>query len=186
MDYEEILLETTDKMEKCVEHFTHEMRGVRSGRASPGLVEGIKVNYYGAQTPLGQMAQISVPEPRQLAIKPFDASQIQEVSKAIQASGLGINPSVDGKIIRLIMPPLSEEQRKKLVGLVKEKAEASKVSIRAVRRDSNKHGDTSFKDRVLTEDDLKNLKDEIQEQTKDHEQRVDEILKKKIDELMTV
>ncbi|HEX5136437.1 MAG TPA: ribosome recycling factor [Planctomycetota bacterium] len=186
MDYEEILLETADKMEKCVEHFTHEMKGVRSGRASPGLVEGIRVNYYGAQTPLGQMAQISVPEPRQLAIKPFDATQIQEVSKAIQASGLGINPSVDGKIIRLTMPPLSEEQRKKLVGLVKEKAEQAKVAIRAVRRDSNKHGDESLKSRVLTEDDLKNLKDEVQESTKEHETKVDEILKKKIDELMTV
>jgi ribosome recycling factor len=186
MDYEEIVLETADKMEKCVEHFTHEMKGVRSGRASPGLVEGIRVSYYGTQTPLGQMAQISVPEPRQLAIKPFDASQIQEVSKAIQASGLGINPAVDGKIIRLTMPPLSEEQRKKLVGLVKEKAEASKVAIRAVRRDSNKHGDESLKNRVLTEDDLKNLKDEIQEATKEHEGKVDEILRKKIDELMTV
>ncbi len=186
MDYEEIVLETADKMEKCVEHFTHEMKGVRSGRASPGLVEGIRVNYYGAQTPIGQMAQISVPEPRQLAIKPFDASQIQEVSKAIQASGLGINPAVDGKIIRLTMPPLSEEQRKKLVGLVKEKAEQSKVAIRAVRRDSNKHGDEALKNRVLTEDDLKNLKEEIQETTKEHESKVDEVLKKKIDELMTV
>lgn len=186
MEYDDIVLETDEKMQKCVEHFTHEMKGVRSGRASPGLVEGIKVSYYGTQTPIGQMAQISIPEPRQIAIKPFDASQIQEVSKAIQASGLGINPSVDGKIIRLTMPPLSEEQRKKLVGLVKEKAEASKVSIRAVRRDSNKHGDEALKDRVLTEDDHKKLKDEIQEQTKAHELKIDEILKKKIDELMTV
>ena len=186
MDYDEIVLETDEKMQKCVEHFTHEMKGVRSGRASPGLVEGIKVSYYGTQTPIGQMAQISIPEPRQIAIKPFDASQIQEVAKAIQASGLGINPSVDGKIIRLTMPPLSEEQRKKLVALVKDKAEASKVSIRAVRRDGNKQADESLKDRVLTEDDHKKLKDEIQEQTKEHEKKIDEILKKKIDELMTV
>lgn len=186
MDYEEIVLETTEKMEKCVEHFTHEMRGVRSGRASPGLVEGIKVSYYGTQTPIGQMAQISVPEPRQLAIKPFDASQIQEVSKAIQASGLGINPSVEAKILRLNMPPLSEEQRKKLVALVKDKAEQAKVAVRAVRRDSNKHGDQSLKDRVLTEDDHKKLKDEVQEQTKEHESKIDDVLKKKIDELMTV
>jgi ribosome recycling factor len=186
MDYDEIVLESDEKMGKCIEHFTHEMKGVRSGRASPGLVEGIKVNYYGTQTPLGQMAQISVPEPRQLAIKPFDASQIQEVAKAIQASGLGVNPAVDGKIVRLTMPPLSEEQRKKLVALVKEKAEASKVSVRAVRRDGNKHADEALRDRVLTEDDHKKLKDEIQEQTKDHEKKIDEVLKKKIDELMTV
>jgi ribosome recycling factor len=186
MDYETIVLETGEKMGQCVEHLTREFKGVRSGRASPGLVEGIKVNYYGTQTPIGQMAQISVPEPRQLAIKPFDASQIQEVAKAIQASGLGINPSVDGKIIRLIMPPLSEEQRKKLVALVKDKAEAAKVSIRAVRRDSNKHAEQANKDRVLTEDDLDRLKEEIQKETKSNEDQVDGLLKKKIEELMTV
>jgi ribosome recycling factor len=186
MDYDTIVLEASEKMESCVTHFAHELKGVRSGRASPGLVEGIRVNYYGAPTPLGQMAQISVPEPRQLAIKPFDASQVQEVAKAIQASGLGINPSVDGKLVRLNMPPLSEEQRKKLVGLVKEKGEQAKVSIRAVRRDANKHADQALKDRVLTEDDLTRLKDEVQEQTKDHEKKIDDLLKKKIDELMTV
>jgi len=186
MDYEEILLDTVEKMGNCVDHFSHELRGVRSGRASPGLVEGIKVNYYGAPTPIGQMAQISVPEPRQLVIKPFDASQVQEVAKAIQASGLGINPTVEAKILRLNMPPLSEEQRKKLVALVKEKAEAAKVSIRNVRRDGNKLVDQGLKDRALTEDDVTRLKDEIQEETKKHEQQVDGVLKKKIDELMTV
>jgi ribosome recycling factor len=186
MDRDEIVLETEEKMGQCVTHFTHELKGVRSGRASPGLVEGIRVNYYGTQTPIGQMAQISVPEPRQLAIKPFDASQVQEVAKAIQASGLGINPSVDGKIVRLTMPPLSEEQRKKLVALVKEKAEQSKVSVRAARRDGNKHADDALKDRELTEDDHRKLKDEIQELTKDYEKKIDELLKKKIDELMTV
>jgi len=186
MDYETTLLETVEKMGHCVDHFTHELRGVRSGRASPGLVDGIKVNYYGSPTPIGQMAQISVPEPRMLVIKPFDQSQVQEVAKAIQASDLGINPSVDGKLIRLSMPPLSEEQRKKLVGLVKEKAEAAKVAIRNVRRDGNKAADQMQKDRVLTQDDQTKLKDEIQEQTREHEKTVDDILKKKVDELMTV
>ncbi|MHC4134359.1 MAG: ribosome recycling factor [Planctomycetota bacterium] len=186
MDYDTILLETIEKMGHCVEHFSGELRGVRTGRASPGLVEGIKVDYYGALTPLGQMAQISVPEPRLLVVKPFDASQVQEVAKAIQASDLGINPAVDGKIIRLAIPPLSEERRKQLVGLVKEKAEAAKVAIRNVRRDANKHADAAQKDKTLTEDDLSDLKDEIQEQTKDHEGQVDKTLNGRIEELMNV
>jgi ribosome recycling factor len=186
MDYDTILLENIEKMGHCVEHFSSELRGVRSGRASPGLVDGIKVDYYGALTPLGQMAQISVPEPRLLVVKPFDASQVSEVAKAIQASDLGINPAVDGKIIRLSIPPLSEERRKQLVGLVKEKAEAAKVAIRNVRRDANKHGEAAQKDKTLTEDDLTKLKDEIQEQTREHEGQVDKILNARIEELMTV
>ncbi|MHC4971423.1 MAG: ribosome recycling factor [Planctomycetota bacterium] len=186
MDYDTILLEAIEKMSHCVEHFSGELRGVRTGRASPGLVEGIKVDYYGALTPLGQMAQISVPEPRLLVVKPFDASQIQEVAKAIQASDLGINPNITGKIIHLAIPPLSEERRKQLVGLVKEKAEAAKVAIRNVRRDANKHAEAAQKDKTLTEDNLSDLKDEIQEQTKDHEGQIDKVLNARIEELMTV
>lgn len=186
MDYETILLEASEKMDQCVEHFQGELRGVRSGRASPGLVEGIKVDYYGTQTPLGQMAQISVPEPRLIVIKPFDASQVQEVAKAIQASDLGVNPAVDGKLIRINLPPLSEERRKQLVGLVKEKAEAARVSVRNVRRDANKQADQAQKDGDLTEDDLRKLKEEIQEQTKEHEGKIDKVLESKIEELMAV
>jgi ribosome recycling factor len=182
MDYETIILETVEKMGQCVDHFHGELRGVRSGRASPGLVDGIKVDYYGSPTPLGQMSQISVPEARLIVIKPFDASQVQEVAKAIQASDLGVNPSIDGKLIRLNLPPLSEERRKKLVSLVKEKAEAAKISV----RDANKHADTSQRDSDLTEDELRKLKEEIQEQTKEHETKIDEILKGKVDELMAV
>ena len=186
MDYDTILLESLEKMGHCVEHFSGELRGVRTGRASPGLVDGIKVDYYGALTPLGQMAQISVPEPRLLVVKPFDASQVQEVAKAIQASDLGINPAVDGKIIRLSILPLSEERRKQLVGLVKERAEAAKIAVRNVRRDGNKHAEAAQKDKTITEDDLSNLKDEIQDQTKDHEGQIDKVLNARIQELMTV
>ena len=186
MDYDTIVLETSEKMDQCVTHLTGEMRGLRTGRATPGLVDSIKVDYYGSATPLSQLAQVSVPEPRQIVIKPFDASQIAEVAKAIQASDLGINPNVDGKILRLNIPPLSEERRKKLVALVKEKGEAAKVSIRNVRRDGNKHADTSKKDGDLTEDDLKKLKDEIQDLTKQHEAKVDEMLDAKVKELMEV
>ncbi len=186
MDYDTTLLEAEEKMEKGVEHFGQELRGVRSGRATPGLVDHIKVDYYGAQTPLGQMSQISIPEPRLIVIKPFDASQTQEVAKAIQTSDLGINPAVDGKIIRLKMPPLSEERRKKLVGLVKEKAETAKVTVRNVRRDANKVADASEKDGKLSEDDLHKLKDEIQKLTKTHEDKVDATLAQKVEELMAV
>jgi len=186
MDYETIILECAEKMGACVDHFAGELRGVRSGRATPGLVDSIRVDYYGSPTPLGQMAQISVPEARMIVIKPFDASQIPEVAKAIQSSDLGINPNVDGKILRLNVPPLSEERRKKLVALVKEKGEAAKVAIRNVRRDANKNADAGRKDGDLTEDDVKGLKDEIQEQTKEHETKVDDLLKAKVDELMEV
>ena len=186
MDYEAVILEVVEKMEQCVDHFHGELRGVRSGRATPGLVDGIKIDYYGSSTPLGQMAQISIPEPRMIVIKPFDASQIQEVAKAIQSSDLGVMPNVDGKIIRINLPPLSEERRKKLVGLVKEKGEAAKVAVRNVRRDGNKQADQASKGGDLTEDDAHKLKEEIQEETKKHEARVDEILKAKVDELMAV
>lgn len=186
MDSETILLETEEKMDKAVEHYGLELRGVRSGRATPGLVDSIKVSYYGAVTPIGQLAQISIPEPRLIVIKPYDASQIQEVAKAIQASDLGVNPNVDGKLIRLNLPPLSEERRKKLVALVKEKAEAAKVSVRNVRRDANKHGEQADKDGDITEDEHRKLKDDIQELTKGHEEKIDSVLKQKIDELMAV
>lgn len=186
MDYETIILETAEKMGLCVDHFTHELRGMRTGRASPGLVDSIKVEYYGSPTPLGNMAQISVPEPRMIVIKPFDASQVKEVAKAIQASDLGINPNVEGKILRLNIPPLSEERRKKMVALVKEKAEAARIAVRNVRRDANKQAEQAKKDADVTEDDLKKLRDEIQDQTKEHETRIDTILKAKVDELLTV
>jgi len=186
MDYETIILEAAEKMGQCVDHFSHELRGMRTGRASPGLVDSIKVDYYGSPTPLGNMAQISVPEARMIVIKPFDASQVKEVAKAIQASDLGINPNVEGKILRLTIPPLSEERRKKLVALVKEKAEAARIAVRNVRRDANKQADQAKKDGDVTEDDLKKLRDEIQDQTKEHEGRIDRVLKEKVAELLTV
>ena len=123
---------------------------------------------------------------REILEQPFDASQIQEVAKAIQASDLGVNPAVDGKIIRLNLPPLSEERRKQLVGLVKEKAETARVSVRGVRRDANKHAEQARKDGDLTDDEAHKLKEEIQEQTKDHEAKIDKILDAKVQELMAV
>ncbi|HBP16525.1 MAG TPA: ribosome recycling factor, partial [Planctomycetes bacterium] len=130
---DEVLLDTEERMEKCVEHLSDDYRGIKSGRATPGLVEGIRVEYYGSPTPLKQLANIGAPEPALLVIKPFDPSAISEIEKAIQKSDIGITPMTDGKIIRLPVPSLSEEQRKKYVKLAKDKAEAQRVAIRNVR-----------------------------------------------------
>ncbi len=184
--YDDILLETEDKMEKAVGHVVSEFNGIRTGRATPALVEGIHVDYYGAPTPLRQLSTISIPEPRLIVLKPFDPGSIKEVEKAIQKSALGITPASDGKIIRLVLPPLSEEQRKKLVGRCKELAEAARVSIRNIRRDGNKAGDGAHGDGALTEDQQAKLKDEVQALTKTYEGKVDEALEKKTKEILEV
>jgi ribosome recycling factor len=184
MGSEETLFETEEKMEGAVTHLAQELRGLRSGRASPHLVDGLKISYYGTLTPLGQMAQIGCPEPRLIVIKPFDASQIPEVEKAIRTSNLGLNPQSDGKVVRLVIPPLSEERRKQLVKHVKDLGETANVAIRNVRRDGNKAGDASFNDREMTEDQLADLKDKIQELTKTYEGKVKDLVDKKSQELM--
>ena len=138
-----ILSETTKKMAATVEHLVGELRGLRSGRASPALVENIKVDYYGAPTPISQIGQIQIPEPRQILVKPFDPSVLAAMEKAIQASSLGVHPQSDGKVLRLTIPMLSEDQRKKLVGRIKEMREETRVSLRNVRRDSNKKADAA-------------------------------------------
>jgi ribosome recycling factor len=169
------------KMKASVEHLTGEFRGLRSGRATPALVENIKVDYYGSPTPIGQLGQIQVPEPRQLAIKPYDQGALKEIEKAIQASNLGINPQNDGKIIRLTVPMLSEDQRKKLVGRLKEMAEQAKVALRNTRRDANKHLDDS---KDLTDDQVTKSKDSVQNLLKTHESEVDKLLATKTKEIM--
>ena len=184
MAYDEILNEAKSSMGKAVAFLEQEIQGLRSGRATPALVDNIKVDYYGSPTPLKQLATISVPEPRSLAIKPFDVSAIKEIEKAIQVSDLGINPQSDGKLIRITVPMPSEDQRKKLVGRLKDMAEAARVSVRNVRRDCNKRVDQAKSGGDLTEDDVKSLKDDIQGETKKSETRVDEIFKTKSAEIM--
>lgn len=186
MDSDEILLDAEERMEKCVEHLSNDYRGIKSGRASPGLVEGIKVEYYGSPTPLKQLALISAPEPALLVIKPFDASSCGDVEKAILKSDIGITPQSDGKLIRLPIPSLSEEQRKKYVKLAKDKAEAQRVAIRNVRRDANKAADGLKKDKSISEDDADKLKKEIDELTKSYTGKIDTRLDKKTKELMEV
>ena len=184
--YDDILLDTEDKMEKAVAHLSTEFNHIRTGRATPGLVDGIKVDYYGAPTPLKALASISIPEARLIVIKPFDPGSLKEIERAIQKSELGVTPMSDGKLVRLAMPALSEEQRKKLAARCKEMAEACRVSLRNVRRDSNKAADGALADADLTEDQEKKLKEEIQSLTKQYEGKVDESLEKKTKEIMEV
>ncbi|RMG15328.1 MAG: ribosome recycling factor [Planctomycetota bacterium] len=183
MDRDEVLLDVEMRMEKCVEHLSGDYRGIKSGRASPGLVEGLKVDYYGSPTPLKQIANIGAPEPALLVIKPFDPSACGDIEKAILKSDIGITPQSDGKLIRLPVPPLSEEQRKKYVKLAKEKAEAQKVAIRNVRRDGNKAID-ALKKEGLPEDEAERTKESIDKLTKTYVGKIDELLEKKTKELM--
>lgn len=186
MSFEEILMSAEERMEGAVSHFASELAGLRSGRASPALVDKLVVTAYGTQTPLGQLGQIGCPEPRQILIKPYDPSILKDIEKAIQASDLGLNPNSDGKVIRLNLPPLSEERRKQLAKHVKDNGEKTNISIRNVRRDANKEADQAQTDKELTIDDNKRLHDEIQELTKTYEGKVKELVEKKTSELMEV
>lgn len=171
-------------MTKAVEFLKNELKSVRTGRAAPGLVENLNVDYYGSPTPLKSLATIAVPEPAMIIIKPFDPACLKDVEKAIKTSELSLAPVLDGKMIRLNIPPLSEERRKQIVGQVKQLAEKSKVSIRNIRRDANKQLDEAQKDKTITEDDCQKGKINIDEITKKHIDQIDEILKSKSDEIM--
>jgi ribosome recycling factor len=184
MDYDTILLEAEEKMEKALEVLKEKYRGMRTGRANVGLVDGIRVDYYGSPTPLKQIANVSAPEADLLVIKPFDPSSLGEIEKAILKSDVGVHPANDGKIVRLKIPPLSQERRKQLASRAKETAEEARVAIRNIRRDANKHAEGLQKS--ISEDDLKRLKDEIQDLTKNFEGKVDQSLEGKTKELTTM
>ena len=146
------------------------LRGLRTGRATPALVDQIRVEYYGSPTPLKQLAQINTPDPQQIVIRPFDASVLKEIEKAIRASDLGLSPNNDGKMIRLTVPPMSGEQRQKMVTRIKKLGEEAKVAIRNVRRDANKHFDQAEKAKEMTEDDCERGKEQVQTLTKQYEE----------------
>jgi ribosome recycling factor len=186
MPYDDIVLEAEDKMEKAVNVLVEELRAVRTGRASIGLVDGIKVDYYGAPTAMKALASITVPEPRMIMVKPFDPGAIEGIVKAIQKSEVGLTPQSDGKIIRLAVPALSEERRKQMSKLVKEQGEKAKISIRNIRREANGAADAEEKDGTLSEDEQKKTKDEVDRLTKDYEARVQEQVDKKTKEVMEV
>lgn len=186
MDLDEILLDCEDKMDKAINYLEGELRGIRTGRASPALVEYVKVDYYGSPTDLRQLANITVPEPTQLLIKPFDASSTQNIVKAIQQAGLGLNPNAEGNQIRISLPPLSGDRRKQLMNSVKQMGEQAKIAVRNVRRDANKHIDQLQKSGDITEDDDRDAKDQVQEMTKKHEQKIEQMLDAKQKEIEEV
>lgn len=188
MDPDTILLQAEEAMSKAVEYLQHEMRGIRAGRASPAIVEFVKVDYYGAPTDLKSLAAVSVPEATQLLIKPFDASSVHAIKQAIEQAGLGLNPMVEDKQVRINIPALSRERRAQLVSQAKKMGEEQKVVMRNARRDANKHADTMLKDPSvkISEDEVKQLHDEIQEMLKKYEARAEEIIKAKTEEIQAV
>lgn len=184
MSVDEIMLDAEERMEKALGVLKNNLAGIRTGRATPGLLDSVKVTVYGSQTPLKQLASVGAPEPQQLVIRPFDPSTIKDIEKAIVASELGFAPQNDGRIIRINIPPLSTEVRKKLVARIKELSEESRVSIRNVRRDANKAIETAEKDKLISEDDRDKAKEEIQELTKKFENSVGELAKNREADVM--
>lgn len=176
----------TDKMKKSIAVFVKEMGSLRAGRATPQLLDRILVDYYGTATPIAQMANISVPEPRVLLIAPWDASTLKEIERAILKSDLGINPSNDGKAIRLVLPELTEERRRDLVKQVKKQAEECKVAVRSIRRDAVEQIKKQKKGGDLTEDDQKQGEAEVQKVTDAQIKEIDALLAEKEKELLRV
>ena len=169
MSADDILLDVEDRMEKAINNLKNQLGGIRTGRATPGLVDSLRVEVYGSPTPMKSLASVGVPEPQQIVIRPYDPSTIKDIEKAIIASDLGFNPQNDGRLIRINVPPLTTETRRKFVARIKELTEDAKVSIRNVRRDGNKAAEQGEKDGELTEDQLKQVKEDIQELTKKYE-----------------
>ena len=186
MDYDTILLDSEERMDKALVILKEKYRGMRTGRANPGLVDSLRVDYYGSPTPLKQIANVSAPEADQLLIKAFDPGALSEIEKAILKSDLGINPQNDGKILRLVLPPLSQERRQQLATFAKETAEETRIALRNIRRDSNRQADQLQKNKGASEDEHKDLKNEIQKLLKGHESKVDGLLKDKTGELTTM
>jgi len=188
MNPDQILKDAEDRMDKALDHLKSELRGIRTGRASTALVDFVKVDYYGSMTDLKALASISIHEATQILIKPFDVGAVQEIRKALEASDLGLNPQIDDKQIRINVPPLSTDRRKQLVGHAKKVAEDTKVALRNVRRDANKHADALKNDKAanISEDEVEQLKKEIQDVIKKHESTVETITADKSKEIMEV
>lgn len=184
MEIQEIIDDATLRMEKAIEVLKKNLSGIRTGRANPGLVDSLRVDVYGSPTPIKQVAQVGAPEPTQIMIRPYDTSIIKEIEKAIVASDLGFNPQSDGRVVRINIPPLSTDVRKKMVARIKELSEDAKISIRNVRRDGNKAAEQAEKDKVISEDQRDDIKDQIQEMTKKYEANVTDIAKAREEEVL--
>lgn len=181
-----LIEETKDRMAKSLQSLRRELASIRAGRANASLLDRISVDYYGAPTPVNQLAGISIPEARLLVIQPYDKSVIGDIEKAILKSDLGLTPANDGNVIRLAVPALTEERRKELVKLVKKEAEEGKISIRNIRRDANDSLKKLEKNGEITEDDQRGYSDDIQKMTDDHIRKIDDIAKEKEEEILEV
>lgn len=184
MSADDILLDAEDRMEKAISVLKNSLAGIRTGRANPGLVDSLRVDVYGSPTPIKQIASVGAPEPTQIVIRPYDPTTLKDIEKAIVASDLGFNPQNDGKLIRINIPPLSTEVRRKMVSRVKELTEEAKISIRNIRRDANKAADQAEKDKEISEDQRDDIKGEVQEMTKKYEGQASDLAKKREEEVM--
>ncbi|KIL44917.1 ribosome recycling factor [Jeotgalibacillus soli] len=178
--------QTKDKMDKAVQAFSRELASIRAGRASASLFDKLTVDYYGAPTPINQVASITVPEARLIQITPYDKTILGDIEKAIQKSDLGLNPSNDGSLIRITIPALTEERRKDLAKQVKKEAEEAKVAVRNVRRDANDELKKLEKSSEITEDELRSYNDDVQKMTDLHISKIDELAKEKEKEILEV
>jgi ribosome recycling factor len=186
MNVTDTINDTKPKMEAVIEDFKRKLGNVRSGRATVGLLDTVHVDYYGTQTPLSQMASVAVPEPQLITVQPWDLSQVNAVEKAIIAANLGLNPSNDGKIIRLPVPPLNEERRKQLAKQIHEFAEDHRIAVRNVRHAANDVLKKQLKDKEISEDDERNGLDQVQKLTNTFIAKIDELAKNKESEIMSV
>ena len=184
MPSEAILADTNERMDKAIEMLKKNLGGIRTGRANPGLVDTLRVDVYGSPTPIKQVSAVGAPEPSQIVIRPYDTSITKEIEKAIVSADLGFNPQSDGRVVRINIPPLSTDVRKKMVGRIKELSEEAKISIRNIRRDSNKAADQAEKDKEIGEDQRDDIKDQVQELTKSSEAKVTELAKAREKDVM--
>jgi ribosome recycling factor len=182
----DILKKAEESMKKSIENFRHELAGIRTGKANPALLDPIRVTYYGQKVPLKQVAGITVPDPKTIVIQPWDKTIIPEIEKAIQASELGLNPQSDGNVVRLPIPPLTEERRRDLVKVVKRMAEDTRVAIRNIRRDANDKIKKLEREHQISEDEMHFNQDEVQKLTDKYIEQVDEIVEAKEKEIMEV
>ena len=184
MSTDTIIDDSKERMEKAIEVLKKNLSGIRTGRANPGLVDSLRVDVYGSPTPIKQVAQVGAPEPTQIVIRPYDAGIIKEIEKAIVASDLGFNPQSDGRVVRINIPPLSTDVRKKMVSRIKDLTEDAKIAIRNVRRDGNKAAEQAEKDKEVSEDQRDDIKDKVQDLTKKFESQASEIAKSRESEVM--
>jgi ribosome recycling factor len=186
VDANQIIQETDGKMKKAIEATKREFSSVRTGRASTSLVENIKVEYYGSLVPLNQVAGISIPDSRTIEMKPWDIQALQEIEKAILKSDLGLNPNNDGKVIRVNIPPLTEERRKDFVKMVHKHAEDGRVAIRSIRQDANKHLEQVKKEKTHSEDEVKKFQERVQKMTDTYTQEINTLREHKEKEILEI